>query len=192
MSRVELVAAAAAAVMGVALAGCSSGMPSMPDWMTPDWMSSKPSGPAMQPLRFESDPPGATVRTMQGQTCMTPCELTVATEIQSVSFTKEGFAPQTIQVSTGEPPDHSFFQSPPPTLVPNPVQVVMQALPPSRPPLKHKPPPHRSVSSRTRTAAKTPPAQPVSASPFPDPPATQEPQSSPFPPPPPPGAPQAQ
>lgn len=179
MSRVGLVVAAASFI-GIALAGCSA----MPDWMTPsmpDWLSSKPAEAQMQPLRFESDPPGADVRTAQGQSCQTPCAIAVPSESQSVTISKIGFVPQTIQVTAGEPPDHSFWEStPPPTMVPNPVQVVLQALPPPKP--IRKPKPRRSVS-RTRTAARVTP-QPTSAgNPFPDPPATQ-PAASPFPPPP--------
>jgi hypothetical protein len=193
MSRVGLVAAVAV-VLGVSLAGCSG----MPDWMTPsmpDWLSSTPSGPQTLPLRFESDPPGAEARTMQGQTCFTPCAIAVAVQPQAVTISKEGFVPQTIQVTVGPVPDHSFWESaPPPTMVPNPVQVVLQALPP---PPKPRGKPHHSVS-RTRTAARAspPPANPNNA--FPDPPAGQQqtpdsglppppamqPAGSPFPPPP--------
>lgn len=185
MSRVGLVAATAA-VMGVALAGCSGGLPSMPDWMTPsmpEWMSSTPAAPPVQPLRFDSNPTGADVHTAQGQTCFTPCVLNVPSENQSVTFMKIGFVPQTVQVSVGAPPDHSFWEStPPPTLIPNPVQVVLQAMPPPPKPV-HKPKPRKSVD-RTRTAAKTAPTQSGSANPFPDPPPMQ-PASSPFPTPPP-------
>jgi hypothetical protein len=191
MSRVGLVAAVAA-VVGVSLAGCSG----MPDWMTPsmpDWLSSTPSGPQTQALRFESDPPGAEARTMQGQTCFTPCAIAVAVQPQAVTISKEGFVPQTIQVSVGPVPDHSFWESaPPPTMVPNPVQVVLQAVPP---PPRPRGKPHHSVS-RTRTAARAPAANPNNA--FPDPPAGQQqnpdsglppppamqPAGSPFPPPP--------
>ena len=179
MSRVGLVVAAAA-VMGISLGGCSG----MPDWMTPsmpDWMSSTPSQPQMQTLRFESDPPGAEARTVQGQNCFTPCAIAVLSQSQAVTISKPGFIPQTIQVTAGPPPDHSFWEStPPPTLVPNPVQVVLQAVPPPPKPVR-RPKPRHSVS-RTRTAARTPP--PTSAStPFPDPPPMQS-TASPFPPPP--------
>jgi hypothetical protein len=188
MSRVRLVAALAA-VLGIGLSGCSG----MPDWMTPsmpDWLSSKPDGPQMQVLRFESDPQGAAVRTSQGETCLTPCALSVSSDAQSVSIEKIGFVPQTIQVSTGDPPDHSFWEHPPPTLVPNPVQVVLQAVPPP-PPAAHRHKERKSVA-RTQTAAKTvPPPPPPAGSPFPDPPAMQPgaappaaPTESPFPPPP--------
>jgi hypothetical protein len=202
MSRVKLVVAAAAAVMGVALGGCSGAMP--------EWMSSQPPGPQVQSLRFESDPPGADVRTAKGETCQTPCALPVAAENQTISFAKPGFEPQTVQVVARESTDQSTFSSmfggtPPRTLAPNPVQVVMISEPPPPPP--HKPKHHKSVS-RARTAAKiTPPpapppitpqqpvAQPASApfpppdpqpasSPFPPPPPTQQQPASPFPPPP--------
>jgi hypothetical protein len=183
MSGVRLIVAIGAPVMGIALAGCSS-MPPMPDWM-PDWFSSKPPAAQVQPLRFESDPPGADVRTAQGQTCLTPCTLSVPSEPQAVTITKVGFVPQTIQVNTGQPPEHSFWESPPPTLVPNPVQVVLQAVPPPPKPVhKRRPKPHGSAS-RTRTAGsvdpQSNPAAPPASSQFPPP--TQDPATSPFPPP---------
>jgi hypothetical protein len=190
MSRVELIVAATAAVMGIALGGCSG---SMPEWMS---STSQPAGSQTQALRFESDPPGAEVRTVKGETCQTPCALAVPTENQSVAFAKEGFEPQTVQVIAHESADQSYFSSmfssPPRTLAPNPVQVVMISVPPPPPPPRPKH--HHKSVSRARTAAKmTPPpapppitpsqpvAQPASA-PFPPP--APEPASSPFPPPP--------
>ena len=128
MSRFEFHAAAAAAVMGFALTGCASVMPTMPGWMTPNWMSAKSSDVPMQSLRFESDPPGAEVRTAGGQTCKTPCELMVLSETQPVSIVKKGFVPQSVQVTVGDPPKHFFWEHPPPTLVPSPVQVVLTPL----------------------------------------------------------------
>lgn len=181
MSRVGLVVAAtAAAVMGVALAGCSS----MPDWMPspsmPDWFSSSSSGPQLQTLRFESDPPGADVRTIQGQTCFTPCALAVPSENQPITITKVGFVAQTIQVGVGPPPEHSFWESPPPTLVPNPVRVVLQALAPPKP--VRKPRPHGKTAERTHTAAKLTPAPARAGGPAPAPPPMQQQAPSPFPP----------
>lgn len=66
MSRVALVIAAATVTMASVLAGCSGSSASMPDWL-----SSK------QTLQFQSQPPGAEVRTAKGQTCQTPCSLQV-------------------------------------------------------------------------------------------------------------------
>jgi hypothetical protein len=155
----------------------------MPDWMPspsmPDWFSSSSSTPQLQTLRFESDPPGADVRTIQGQTCFTPCALAVPSENQPITITKAGYVAQTIQVSVGPPPEHSFWESPPPTLVPNPVQVTLQAMAPPKP--VHRPrPPHRKTVERTHTAAKLgpvpaqpggPPPPPAQAAPSPFPPA---------------------
>lgn len=176
MSGVRFFVAAAAGAMGIALTGCSS----MPDW-APDWMSSKPPSAQLQPLRFESDPPGADARTTQGQTCLTPCSIAVPSQPQAVTITKVGYIPQTIQLSTGEPPEHSFWESPPPTLVPNPVQVVLQAVPPPPKPVHRRRP--AGSASRTRTAAKTMAPRPDALAAQPDAPA--QPAASPFPPPPP-------
>src|SRR5262249_39059839 len=113
MSRIALSVVVAAAV-GVSLTGCSSAL------------SSNSSSEQLQTLKFESDPLGADVRTTQGQTCKTPCELTVPSHEQPVTITKNNYVPQTVQVTLGPQPDHSFWEKPPPTLVPNPVRVVLQ------------------------------------------------------------------
>ncbi len=180
MSRVGLIVATTAAVMGVALAGCSSGMP---DWMPsmPDWMSSAPAAPQLQTLRFESDPPGADIRTIQGQTCFTPCALAVPSENQPITITKAGYVAQTIQVTVAPPPEHSFWENPPATLTPNPVQVVLQAEAPPPKPVRR---PRKKTVQRTHTAAKStrPPAE--ASGPFPAPPPMQQQgaPASPFPP----------
>jgi len=113
MSRIAL-SVVVAAVVGVSLTGCSSAL------------SSNSSSEKLQTLKFESDPLGAEVRTPQGQTCKTPCELTVPSHEQPVTITKNNYVPQTVQVTLGPQPDHSFWENPPPTLVPNPVRVVLQ------------------------------------------------------------------
>jgi hypothetical protein len=168
MSRVRLnVTAAVAALAATSLAGCSGGSLSMPDWM-----SLKSSPPPVQTLQFESDPPGADVRTAQGQSCQTPCSINVPPESQSVSFTKMGYLPQTVAV-TIRIPEHSMFESPPPDIQPNPVAVVLQ---PAGPPPKRPPP-----SSLKRPRPHRPPPAAAGAPPPPPPP-----QDSAFPPPPPP------
>jgi hypothetical protein len=116
MSRVGL-AIAVAAVAGVSLTGCSSAV------------SSNSSSEQLQALKFESDPLGAEIRTTQGQTCKTPCELTVPSHEQPVNIAKKDYLPQTVQVTLGPQPDHPFWENPPPTLVPNPVRVVLQPVP---------------------------------------------------------------
>jgi hypothetical protein len=153
----------------------------MPDWMTPSmpsFLSSSPSTPATQTLRFESNPPGADVRTAQGQTCLTPCSMDVASQTQAVTISKIGYIPQTIQITVGEVPEHQFWESaPPPTLTPNPVVTMLQPVPPP-PRAEHRPRPrpHRPVA---RAAAPRPPAGSA-----PPPPAEAAPAGSPFPPPP--------
>jgi hypothetical protein len=166
MFRVRFVVSAATVAMGTALAACSS----TPSWV-PDWMSLGSSTPQLVTMQFESQPQGADVRTGQGQTCQTPCSLALQPQSQVISFSKNGFLPQSVQVTTGEPAEHSLFQSSPPTLTPNPVTVVLQpAGPPPRsrsvPAAKPRPRPHRVP------AAAPPPAQSQS-SPFPAPPQQQ-------------------
>jgi hypothetical protein len=176
MSRIGLVVAAAS-MLGVALAGCSS---------MPDWMSSSSSSDQLQALNFESDPPGAEVRTIQGQTCITPCALTVPSQEQPVTVSRNGYMPQTVQVTVGPQPDHSFWEHPAPTLVPNPVRVVMQSSTPSKPVHRNRhPKPVASASpAKSHTAAKTTTAPGAAPNPFPDPQPASSSSSSPFPPPP--------
>jgi hypothetical protein len=166
-----------------ALAGCTSSSSSM--------FSSSPSQPEVLP--FQSVPAGATVQTAQGQTCSTPCSLALPVTPQAVSFSLNGYVPQTVQLTVHQG-EGSWLSKPPPDLVPNPVVALLQALPPP-PPASVKPRP-RKVAPRPRTAAPRPapmsgPTQPSIAAPepaggqdnvFPPPPPTS---ASPFPPPPP-------
>ena len=161
MSRVRLIVTASVVALATALAGCSGSSLSMPDWMS--FHSSPPPPTALQ---FESDPPGADVRTAQGQTCLTPCSLTVPPENQSVSFAKNGYLPQTVQV-TVRMPEHSMFENPPPDIQPNPVAVVLQPAPPPRR-MAPRPKAHKTAA---RASAPSPPQQqPAGGSPFPPPP----------------------
>ena len=163
MFRVRLFASTAAvALSAAALAGCSSS----PSWM-PDWMSFSKSTPPLVTMQFESQPPGADVRTSQGQACQTPCSLALQPQSQTVSFSKNGFLPQSVQITAGEPPDHSFFENPPPTLAPNPVTVVLQ---PAAPPPRSKPTSMRPKPKPHRAPASPPPPPAGQPSPFPPPP----------------------
>lgn len=182
MLRVRLFAVTAIG-LGAALAGCSSSG-SMSDLF-------KPSPPPPQVLQFQSVPAGANVQTAQGQTCSTPCSLAVPVTSQAVSFSLNGYVPQTIQIAVHQA-EGSLFSTPPPDLVPNPVVATLQALPP--PPRKVVKPRPRKVVARPRPAAPKPasmqgPTEPSIAAPeqapaqenvFPPPPPT----ASPFPPPP--------
>src|SRR5262249_62301687 len=105
MSRIAISVVVAAAV-GVSLTGCSSAQ------------SSSSSSEQLQMLKFESDPPGAEVRTTQGQTCKTPCAMPVPSHEQPVTITKNNYVRQTVQVTLGPQPDHSFWENPAPSLAP--------------------------------------------------------------------------
>src|SRR5215831_8323119 len=155
MSRVGL-SVVVAAVAGVSLTGCSSAV------------SSNSSSEQLQALKFESDPPGAEIHTTD-QTCKTPCELSVPSREQLVIISKNDYQPQTVQVTLGLQPDHSFWENPPPTLAPNPVHVVLH---PVSKPVHH-------VGGRKTHTAKAEPAPSAASSPFPPPPPpAQEPAAS--------------
>src|ERR1700732_1728743 len=80
----------AAVACGSALAACSMSMPSF------DFFKSTPT---TEVLRIESEPPGADARTSQGQTCRTPCELTVPTDSElAVTVQMTGSQPQPLPV----------------------------------------------------------------------------------------------
>jgi len=165
MLRIGL-AAAVAALVGISLTGCSSAL------------SSNSLSEQRQTLNFESDPSGAEIRTTQGQTCITPCELTVPSQEQPVTITKNDYVQQTVQVTVGPQPDHSFWQNPPPTLVPNPIRIALQAVPKPKPvhhARRHKSASKAHTASVSGThAAKTVPTQSAASSPSPPPPPTEE------------------
>lgn len=129
----------------LALAACSS----TPDWMSLDGL--KP-GPVMDTVRFESEPPGADVKTASGQTCKTPCALALPSDApQTVTFTLTGYLPETDQLEVISTPGST------PQLRPNPVLAELQPAPPPPKPVK-KP------ARRARPAAKKP-AKPAAAKP---------------------------
>ncbi len=121
-------------IMGLALSGCSSS--DAPSWM-PEWMTIKPP---LQPLKFESEPPGAdvTVAAITGQTCKTPCSLAVPLTNQSVTFSMNGYLPQTLSVEVHNSTDFE----------PNPVQASLQVAPS----LKKGKPKRRATPPKTAAA----------------------------------------
>ena len=106
MSRVTVVVAC-----GFTVAACSASNPSL------DFLKSSPPTAA---LRLESVPPGAEVKVL-GQTCRTPCELTVQVTELSATFELKGYEPQTISVRS----ETSGVLSAP-RFVPNPVHADLQ------------------------------------------------------------------
>jgi hypothetical protein len=133
----------------LALAACSTSMPSM------DFFKSTPP---TEVLRVESEPPGADARTSQGQSCRTPCELTVQSGGEmTVSFALNGYQPQTVQVRPDVAAASSSYSDSGSTsnrLQPNPVYAELQSV---------KPPAKKKSAPRKQTAQKAAPAAPAAA-----------------------------
>jgi hypothetical protein len=136
----------------------------------------KPTPPSAQ-LRIESLPPGADAKTSQGQTCRTPCEVTVQAQGEfTVSYALTGYQPQTVPVraiNTGV-----FGEAP--RLDPNPAFAELQKMPPPkrRPKRKAKPKVSAAPTARPPDVGPPPPAAdasqpmstPAAAYPWPPPP----------------------
>src|SRR5215475_1959115 len=135
------------AVIGsaAALAACSSDMAGFK------------SGPFLDTVSFESEPPGAEAKASNGQTCRTPCSLALPADASSsITFTLNGYQPETERLeaitSVGEPP----------RLRPNPVVVELTpAAPSAKKPAK---PAAKKPAARPKPAA-APAAAPMTASP---------------------------
>jgi hypothetical protein len=113
---------------GFTLAACSASIPGL------DFLKSSTPTAA---LRFESVPPGAEVK-VAGQTCRTPCELTLPVADTMATFALKGYQRQTVAV---HPEGGGVFSTA--TFAPNPVLAELQ----------------RGVASapqRTKSAAKRP------------------------------------
>jgi hypothetical protein len=136
MSRVIAVMAC-----GFMLAACSTTMPSL------DLMKSAPQA---ESLAIESEPPGAEAKTSLGQSCRTPCQLSVQPGSEfSVTLALSGYQPQTVSVR----PEAGSPTAAAPRLAPNPVHVDLQAVaPPKKQVLKKK----KLVAAAARRAATAP------------------------------------
>jgi hypothetical protein len=139
MSRVIAVV-----VCGFTVAACSA-IPSL------DFLKSSPPTAA---LRFESEPPGAEVKA-SGQTCRTPCELTVqVTPELPATFALKGYQPQTISARS----ETSGLLSSP-RFVPNPVHADLRPVPgaaSAKRRIKKKTPVAASQENSTAPATNTP------------------------------------
>jgi PEGA domain len=161
MSRVVTVMAC-----GFTLAACSTSMPSL------NFLS---SAPRTEAFRIESEPPGAEAKTSLGQSCRTPCELTIQPGSEfSVTLALNGYQPQTVSVRPEVSP-----QAAAPRLAPNPVYAELQPAAAPRKPLKKKKP----IATATRPAASSPvasaaPPAPAPAAAVPTPPPSSEPAAS--------------
>jgi hypothetical protein len=149
---------------GFTLAACSMSMPSLDMFK---------SGPTMETLRLESEPPGADARTPTGQSCRTPCELPVpAGQDVTIAFALAGYQPATVSVRNDLPPgvnDPNIMTR----LQPNPVFAELKANGPQRG--QQKKAPAKKKAAVARNSATPPPSQvgfpdPGSAGfPWPDP-----------------------
>jgi len=156
MHRVILLAMA-----GVGLTGCSS--------FSLDSFKSTP--PPVQ-VALESIPSGAEARTSTGQTCKTPCSVSVpaANAGFSVTFAMDKFHPETVPVQVINIPGD--FTTPASTKIdPNPVIAELKPAGPPPKPVRAKP---RKPKPR-KTATTTAPAPTAAASPFPEPTAPAQP-----------------
>jgi hypothetical protein len=115
------------------------------------------SGPSLDTVSLESEPPGAEAKASNGQSCRTPCALALPVDAaSSVTFTLSGYQPETERLqaitSIGEPP----------RLGPNPVVVELTpAAPSSKKPAK---PSAKKPAARPKSAA-APAGAPMTASP---------------------------
>jgi hypothetical protein len=96
---------------GLTVAACSASIPGL------DFLKSSPPKAA---IRFESVPTGAEVKA-SGQTCRTPCELTLEVAELSATFALKGYQPETISVRS----EASGVVSAP-RFVPNPVHANLR------------------------------------------------------------------
>src|SRR5215813_5636978 len=145
MSRVIAVMAC-----GFMLAACSATMPSL------DFLKSTPQP---ETLAIESEPPGAEAKTSLGESCRTPCKLSVQPGSEfSVTLALRGYQPQTVSV---HPETEGAAAAP--RLAPNPVHVDLR---PAAPPKKLVAKKKKPVTAAARPAAPPPMA---SAAPTPAP-----------------------
>jgi len=156
--------AIAIASSALALAACSS--------INVDFL--KPA-PAMDTVRFESEPPGAEAKVSNGQTCRTPCALALPSGTgYTVTFTLNGFLPASETLESSSMGDGTM------QLRPNPAAVELSPAPPTVPPKPAKP--VRKPPAKKPTAAKPAP-KPTAAAPAPAPSAAAPPPGgSPWPP----------
>ena len=160
------------------LAGCAS-------WTPTDFIPSAPAGGGGSAgLRLESEPPGADARTSAGQSCRTPCALTLPANDLTVTFTLPNFVPQTIPVRIRPPGDpRTEPGNARPRFDPDPVFAALEPAPP--PPRKKRPAKKAPPAANTSGGTQGKGGQQRSAPPPKDepPPGNNLPPGSPWPPP---------
>jgi hypothetical protein len=136
-----------------------------PDWMkVPDFSKTSFGGPAQEDVRFESEPSGAEAKTTSGQSCRTPCSLSLpASAATTVTFNLAGYQPESEKLALTSMGDGTSL------LRPNPVLVALTPLPPpTKKPIAPK---------KKKTAAKPATRRPATAA-APPPPMAQQPQQA--------------
>lgn len=127
--------------------------------------------PSTEQLRIESEPPGADATTSQGQSCRTPCELTVPTASGelAVTFALNGYQQMTVPVRADGPGGGAQ------RLQPNPVYAELQPMAPPKPAKKKRAPAKKRTLAKKQApapgmaepapAAAPPPMQPAGPAP---------------------------
>lgn len=145
MTMIRILAVVGGALL---LSGCAS--------MNLDFLK---TGPVMDTVRFESEPPGAEARTSTGQNCRTPCALAIeASNPVSVTFNLNGYRPETEQLEVISGPEGQRLR-------PNPVTVELTAAPPA--PRRATPAPRKKPAPRAAAPAAPRAAAPAAAAPAP-------------------------
>jgi PEGA domain-containing protein len=170
MNRVVAVVAC-----GFTLAACSGSMPgSMPS------LEFLKSSPQTEALRVESQPPGAEAKSASGQSCRTPCELSVAGGGETtITLALNGYQPQTVAVQP-EPSGTLSSITGSTRLTPNPIQVELQPAPakPSKKLAAKKKP---LVAARPAASSVASAVPPTAAAPATEQPAEAAPSATNFP-----------
>lgn len=155
MRRFILITAA-----GLSLAGCSSFS-----------MDAFKPAPTTVSVKLDSVPPGADAQTSNGDTCKTPCSVTVpTTEGFSVTYSLAKYQPLTIPVQVTHTPGN--LMTPATTTVdPNPVVGQLQPATPPKRSIRKRPRKPRAprAAAAPQPAAGTPFPQPAAAAPAPAP-----------------------
>jgi hypothetical protein len=124
----DMTRASAAVVFGLALASCSGVSSNLPiSYLLPP--------AADTTLTIDSTPPGALATASIGGTCVTPCVLSapVITDAFTVSYTLDGYLPETISVRPIPVEKTALIDTTPPRLEPNPVLAELKPAPPPAP-----------------------------------------------------------
>lgn len=184
---------------GAVLSGCT-GIPSMPSFSVPSLKMPSFSMPGFNqpgmPVHVSSIPPGAEASFGSGgESCRTPCTLAApnGTGTYNVSFTLEGYQPQSVPVriavnDSGALQSGDAGTAPSTMISPNPVFAELEpvAAPPSsaakRPPAARTKPPAKPVAAKpAATTAATSASGSASSPPPPAPPALPSPLGTPAP-----------